>query len=212
MQVFEQCPLRFDYQYITKSHRDKGSEASVFGNRVHEAFELYLRDREPLSDDLKIFQSVLDRVLSMPGDKFYELEMAVTRDLAPVSFDDSSAWLRGIADFAVVDGKRGAAGDWKTGKPRDSTEQLKLMAGMLFAKFPELEEISTTYVWLYHVCPPSKVVYTRDMAPDIWNHFRKRTDEIDQAIEGGVLRAKPSGLCPWCPAYDTCPSARRRRG
>lgn len=210
IQTFYQCPQRFDYQYVTKSHKDAGSTASKFGNRVHEAFELYLRDGTPLPEELVIFQPVLDKVASAPGDKYYELQMAVKRDRTPCAWDDPECWIRGVADVGVVHGTRGTAADWKTGKPKEDTDQLKLMAALMFALFPELETVDTSYVWLYHKAPPNKITYARSEVDDIWRYWEVRAGGIDAVVEQGVYPAKSSGLCPWCPAYEVCPSARRR--
>jgi RecB family exonuclease len=214
MQVFEQCELRFDYQYVTKSHKDAGSDASRFGNRVHDAFEKYCLGVEALPPSLEKFAPLLDKLNAMPGDKYFEMQMGVTADKTPCGWDDPACWQRGIADFAVVDTVTGTgfAGDWKTGKPKDDTQQLKLMAAFLFEHFPTLYEVRTKYFWLFHPTAPSDTItYTRDMLPDLWAHFEKKSTAIVSAVEHGVFKAKPSGLCPWCPAYETCPSARRRR-
>lgn len=213
MQTFEQCALRFDYQYVTRSHKDAGSDASRFGNRVHEAFELYSKgEAAGLPHEMQAFQPILDRLREMPGEHFYELEFAVRRDKSVCEWEDPDCYMRGIADVAVVDGKRGFAADWKTGKPKEDTQQLKLMAAFMLNQFPELETVATKYIWLYYPNAPSqKIVYTRDMLPDLWAHFDRKAERVENAAVNGVFKATPSGLCPWCPAYDSCSFARRRR-
>ena len=81
MQTFEQCALRFDYQYVTQSLKDAGSDASRFGNRVHEAFENYLGLGNPLTPETEIFKPILDRLLAIPGKKFFELDGVESLDL-----------------------------------------------------------------------------------------------------------------------------------
>lgn len=210
--TFFQCPLRFDYQYVTESHKDAGSDASRFGNRVHEAFEAYLKTGDSLPPDLFVFQPVLDALTSQPKEKLLvEHQMAVTREKKPCAWEDPACWIRGIADFVALRGTHAAAGDWKTGKPKDNTEQMQLMAAMVFEHHPEIETVSTTYFWLYHRVPPSRITYTRDMLPDLWRLWETKSAKIDETVEQGVFPPKPSGLCPWCPAYNTCSFAKRRK-
>jgi hypothetical protein len=212
MQVFEQCAYRFEGQYVTREYLDAGSDASKFGNWVHDSFENYLRSGDDLLPELHSFRGLLDQLREMPGDKFYEHEMAVKQDKKPCKWDAANSWMRGIADFAVVRGDLGFAGDWKTGRPRDDTQQLKLMACLLFEHFPQLQTVTTSYFWLYHPtasAPPN--VYTRDMLPDLWRLFERKARAVNDAVIAGVFKPTPSGLCPWCPRYNTCSYAKRRK-
>lgn len=212
IQTFEQCAYRFEGQYITGEFRDAGSDASRYGNRVHEAFEAYCKDDAPLNAETINFQPLLDKLQRAPGDKHYELHMAVRADRSVCEWDDPDCWIRGIADFAVVNGKRGVAGDWKTGKPKDDTFQLMLMACLMFEHFPELDEVLTKYVWIHHPLAPSPTMtYRRSMLNDYWQVFEKKIEVVERAASTGVFAPKPSGLCPWCPRYETCGYAKRRK-
>lgn len=210
--TFEQCPLRFDYQYVTASHKDAGSDASRFGNAVHEAFEAYLKTGDSLPDNLLVFMPLLDSLRTREKDRLLvEHEMAVTRDRKPCAWDSPDCWIRGIADFVVLKGTTAVAGDWKTGKPKDNTDQLKLMAALLFEHFPDVLTVNTSYFWLYHRAPPQVITYTRDMLPDLWKFWEAKDTAIVETANIGVFPPRPSGLCPWCPAYNTCAYARRRK-
>lgn len=212
MQVFEQCAWRFEGQYITGEFKDAGSDASRYGNRVHKAFEDYLKSSTPLPDELEKFAGLLDKFKAMPGWKFFEEHMAVRADKSLCKWDDADCWLRGIADWVVIKGDRAFAGDWKTGKPRDDTFQLMLMACFIFEHYPQVKTVNTKYVWLFHPKAPSPVmVYQRHMLADYWKVFEGKVQRVEEAVEAGVFPATPSGLCPWCPRYETCNYVRRRR-
>lgn len=212
MSVFEQCALRFDHQYVSCTHKDAGSDASRYGNRIHTAFERYCKFDEPLPAEAAQWQVFLDRLRNMPGQHEYELEMAVRADQSECGWDDADCHIRGIADVAVINGTKGFAGDYKTGKPKDDTQQLKLMALMMFLRYSILDSVSTTYFWLLYPKAPTEVIkYTRDMIPDMWAHFQKKVVRIEEAVQLGVFKPTPSGLCPWCPVYDTCAYAKRRK-
>lgn len=208
--TFEQCNYRFEKQYVLQTHRSQDSTESIFGKRVHKHFEDYLKDDAPLPDFLRSFKGLLDRAKAAPGEKFYEYQLALTGNQQPCDWDHKQCYVRGIADFAAIDGPKGRACDWKTGKPRDNIDQMKMMATLMLLKHPELESVDTTYVWLYHKVPSEVITYTRDMLPDLWAWIKKKVTAIEEALELGVFKAKPSGLCPWCPVYETCAFARRR--
>jgi hypothetical protein len=211
MKIGEQCDLRYDYQYHSKTVKDPGSDASRFGDRVHKAFEKYLRDGEELPDNLAKFKTLLDKLGSLPGQKYYEYQMAVSLEKEPCDWWAKDCSWRAKIDLISIDGDTASVGDWKTGKPSLDTEQMKLTAALVLATFPQINTVKTAYFWLYHQSPPQTMVFTRDMLPILWAHFDKKADRLQHVVDEGVFRAKPSGLCPWCPAYEVCPSAKRRR-
>lgn len=212
MNVFEQCELRFDYQYISKSVKDAGNDSNKYGNRVHKDFEAYLRDGVILPPDLVKFQSLLDRTKAIPGEQFYELELAVDHDKKPCGYWDEDCWQRGKADVAIVNGKTGASIDWKTGKPKDDPDQMKLVSALMMSTFPTIESVSIKYAFIFHPQAPAETVtYTRDALPHLWSVFERRSAKMESALTAGVFKPKPSGLCPWCPAYNVCNYAKRRR-
>lgn len=212
MQVYEQCPMRFEGQYITKKYRDQGNDASRYGTRVHEAFEAHAVSHAPLSQDLQQYSPALMKLEAVPGEKHYELNMAVRANKTPCGWDDKDCAYRGAADVVVIDGTVGVGIDWKTGKPKEDTQQLMLMAAMMFEHFPVLETVRTKYVWLKYLAAPSPIgIYTRGELPWMWAHFDARAKQMEDSLEQGVFKAHPSGLCPWCPLYSTCSYARRRR-
>lgn len=211
MKIADQCDLRYDYQYYSKTAKDKGSEASKFGDRVHKDFEQYLLGNAALPPELLKFKGLLDDLNSRRGQKYYEYQAAVNLDKEPCGWWDESCSWRAKIDFINIDAQTAFVGDWKTGKPSLDTEQMKLTASLLFSTFPSIHTINTAYFWLYHQSPPQTMKFTRDMLPILWAHFDKKAARIGEVVAQGVFKAKPSGLCPWCPAYDICPSAKRRK-
>ena len=53
LKMYENCPRRYMHQRINKEVQDEGSDASKYGERIHEALELRLRDQSPLTDETK---------------------------------------------------------------------------------------------------------------------------------------------------------------
>lgn len=211
IKIWKQCELRFDYQYVAATHKDVGVQGN-YGKDVHTALEKYCTDDLALPEHLKQFAGVLNRLKAQPGEKHYELEIAVREDKSICGWWDKDCWNRGVVDWAVLNDDRCVAGDWKTGKPSEDTLQMKLMAAFLFERFPLINEVTTSYFWLYHPTAPSQpITYTREMLPDLWGHFQVQSIKIEFAVNAGVFRPQPSGLCGWCPAYDVCSYKKRRR-
>lgn len=217
LSTFEQCPAKFDYLYVTKLVRDAGSEASEYGNRVHEVLEKYGKDKLDLNNigiegkqTLQRWGPIVDSIKHKSGKKYYEFNMAVDQDYRPVDWFSSMAFLRAIADVLVVDGDVAYCLDYKTGKVRENPTQLQLFAAMVFWHFPEVETVKTSFIWL-KFDELTNASYQRKYLSALWEGLKPRFDKVQETIELGVFDTKPSGLCPWCPAKTMCPDARGRK-
>lgn len=217
LSTFEQCPAKFDYLYVTKLVRDAGSEASEYGNRVHEVLEKYGKDELDLDSlglegkqTLQRWGPVVDSIKNKSGEKYYEFNMAVDENNRPVDWFSSDVFIRSIADVLVVDGGVAYCLDYKTGKVRENPTQLQLFAAMVFWHFPEVETVKTSFIWL-KFDEVTNASYQRKYLSALWDGLKPRFDRVQETIDLGVFDTKPSGLCPWCPAKKMCPDARGRR-
>jgi CRISPR/Cas system-associated exonuclease Cas4 (RecB family) len=214
---FENCPKQFWYQNIAQLVQNTGSTATEYGTRIHEALELYGKGDDTTREGMLSVESealqwfpLVDRILAQPGDKYFEYEMAVRRDRSVCEWDADDAWLRSIADVLIVNGNKAYCLDWKSGRKRDSPTQMQVFASMIFLHFPDVQEVTTSFVWLV-ANDTTDATYKRRYAESLWNALEPRFIAVQTAADTGVFPAKPSGLCPWCPAKDICPDARKKR-
>lgn len=222
LSTFEQCQAKFEYLYVSKRVKDSDNEFTLYGNRVHEALEEYAKDSytgvalalDMLDDgqkyaEIRKFLPVADAILARPGQKFFELQMAIREDKTPCDWFAPDVWLRGIADVLVVNGDTAFVGDWKTGKVKENLVQLKLFACMVFALFPQVNKVKTAFIWLVHD-QITDATFTRNMLPDLWATIEPRLSAVQDSVDVGVFKPKPSGLCNWCPAKGICPDRKTR--
>jgi hypothetical protein len=80
---FEGCQRRYQEIKVLKNYPFTETEATRYGNQVHEALELYIRDGKPIPPEYAQFQAVVDAMLKKDGRKLAEYEMALTVDLQP---------------------------------------------------------------------------------------------------------------------------------
>ena len=216
LSTFEQCPAQFDYLYVSKRVANQSNEHSEYGDRVHKVLEAKGKgtlDEGALSAEEKItlekWGPIVDRITSQSGDKYFEHQMAVNRNLQPVGWFAPDVWIRSIADVLVVDGATAYCLDYKTGKVKENPTQLQLFAAMVFRHFPKVETVKTSFVWLkFDEVTNSR--YERRFLDALWRALEPRFTKVQDVIELGVFETKPSGLCPWCAAKDICPDARTK--
>lgn len=214
LSTFEQCPAQFDYLYVSKRVKNSSNDASEYGNRVHEVLEQKGKgelDEAALSVEgkqtLEKWGGVVDKIMARNGDKLFEYQMAVNADLQPVEWFSSDVWVRSIADVLVVDGDTAYCLDYKTGKVKENPTQLQLFAAMVFWHFPEVTKVKTSFLWL-KFNEVTNATYERRFLDSLWRALSPRFHKVQEVIDLGVFKAKPSGLCPWCPAKYICPDAK----
>lgn len=195
--AFETCPLRYKLTRVTKQVVEPPTEATIWGTTVHTALENRINGI-PLEDKFtqyEQFVAPLERV----GAPVAEMQIALTKGFDRTAWDAADAWCRGIIDVHVVSGDTAIALDWKTGKPKEDSSQLKLFAAMMFHIYPELTKVKTGFVWLAHD-KMTVDVFTREQLSSIWQDFLPRVKRLEVAYEEEKWPARPSGLCrKWCP-------------
>lgn len=214
LSTFEQCPAQFDYLYVSKRVVNQSNEHSDYGDRVHKVLEAKGKgelDEAALSAEgqqtIERWGALVDKVISRSGDKYFEHQMAVNRNLEPVEWFAPDVWIRSIADVLVVDGATAYCLDYKTGKVKENPTQLQLFAAMVFWHFPDVQTVKTSFIWLkFDEVTNSK--YERRFLGALWSALEPRFDKVQEVINLGVFETKPSGLCPWCAAKEICPDAR----
>lgn len=209
MSTFEQCETKYEHLYILKDVRDAGSFHTEYGTRIHEALEHYGRDGRPLSQEAVRYQPVVDLLLNKPGVRYFEHQMAIDVDHQPVDWNSPFAWFRGIADVLILNDSKAVIVDWKTGKVKDNPTQMILFALLVMDHFPEIEEVSTAFVWLAHNEVTSST-YCRKRKDQMWASVSPRIDALQKTLDLGVFGKTKSGLCGWCPV-ESCEHWRKRR-
>jgi len=210
IKLFENCPKRYYLQRVTKEIQDEGSEASLYGNRIHEALEARLKGSE-LTTETKKYEALCSAIDKLAADPKAELlvehQLTLTENLTPTSWFAKDAWLRSILDVLVVRGDQAIVMDWKTGKRRPDFTQLQMFALQVFKHYPDVNEVTSTFVWLKDMAMDAEV-YKRDDANVMWEDLLKRINRIYQSVESDNWPAKPSGLCRFCPAKHMCEYAQ----
>lgn len=218
LSTFENCEQQFDYLYVSKSVKSQDTDATLYGTRVHEVLEHHGRGLkgDPASQAIVALEGfkeaeqwlpLVERINAAPGEKYYEHEMAIRKDKSPCTWQDPDVWIRGIADVLVVDNDRAWCLDWKTGKVKANPTQLALFAALVMHSFPAVNEVKTSFIWL-KFNETTDAVYSRSKLGHLWLGLEPRFERLQEAVDLGVFKARPSGLCKWCSARSICSSAR----
>ena len=210
--TFEKCPKQYHHLYVLKDVKnDSNSEVLLYGNAVHKAAEMFMRHGEPLPEKFSQFQPTLERLAQIPGDKYCEYKVGLTRDLKPTGFFSDDVWWRGAIDLLVIDNEKKLATviDYKTGKSSQyaDTRQLSLLSVAVFKHFPEIETIKAGLVFL--VCKDLvREHYGVDMVDDLFEEWSALTKRMDAAHESGTFNAVPNFSCRFCPVKSCAHNGR----
>lgn len=196
---FETCPKQFYETRVAKRVVEPETEQLRWGNAVHKALERRAKEGAPLPTGMTQWEAMMRALDQTPGELLAESQFAITQDFEQTQWFDKSVWLRAVIDYGRVSDKSILALDYKTGKPKPDTDQLRLFAGVLLRLYPQIEKAVTGYVWL-KTKQIQKEVFTRADLDAIWGGFLPRVARLQQAYQDDAWPAKPSGLCRgWCP-------------
>ena len=196
------CPRQYYEVKVEKKYTKSATQQMLYGTAVHEACENYVRDGTPLEQNYQQFKPTLDALLEIPGERYTEYEMALDVNLQPCEFK-GDYWVRGIADLLIVDGNAAYVVDYKTGSNKyPDPKQLKLMALMVFARFPEVTLIRAALLFIVYGSIVDEV-YTREQIADLWGAFRPDLKRLEVSFDTGVWNPNSTPLCRWCPVV-TC--------
>lgn len=200
---YETCPHRHYRQRVKKDVFEPEGEALRWGNEVHKALELRIRDGLALPKSMQQWEPMVARLLQRNGKSIAEQSLCLNEQLSPTGYWDRDAWVRAKIDYILLAGDKAVMLDWKTGKPKPDHDQLTLFAAFVFHCYPQVEYVRTGYVWLAHDCKIDSAEFYRKDVPDIWAEFLPRVRRFSLAHEEDRWEKKPSGLCrAWCPVTD----------
>jgi CRISPR/Cas system-associated exonuclease Cas4 (RecB family) len=208
LDTFENCPRKFYHLKVKRDVVEPPTVHTEWGTKVHTAFEDFIKDGAMLPEGMTQWQKLAYTLAKLPGTKLCEQEYALDRNFQPTEW--SGAWTRGIADLVVLHGDKAIVADYKTGK-RKPTEQLDLYANYVFAHHPEINKVTTGFIWLKE----KKIDWQpreRSEVPIIWQGFVPRVAKLESAYERDKWPAKTSGLCKaWCSVLS-CEFNGRKNG
>jgi len=203
LKEYANCPRQYQHVRVLKTFTKSVTHQMTYGKEVHKALEDYVREGKSLPKNYEMYKPILDVLVEVKGVKYPEYEMALTIDKKPCGFNDSSRWVRGIADLVIIDGDHAFVVDYKTGNNKyPDLNQLKLMALMVFAHFPE---VSVVKGGLLFILRNSFIddVYERKNIDSLWADFAGDLERLRISMETDVWNPKPTPLCGWCPV-KTC--------
>ena len=199
LQAYETCPKRVYLTRITKQVVEAQTEATTHGNRVHKALEQYVGGKAGLSESMAAYKPMADKIKTTPGEKLLEYRFGLTKALTPTTFFADDVWCRGVLDVNIVRPALVITLDYKTGKRKLDTDQLRMFAGAALSLWPKTKKVKTGYIWLSTGQIDTEEFTQEDKLP-IWQDFAHRVSRMEQSEKTGDWPANPSGLCrEWCP-------------
>jgi CRISPR/Cas system-associated exonuclease Cas4 (RecB family) len=199
LKEYVNCPRQYQELKVLKRYEKKATQQMLYGTEVHKVCEDYVAEGKPLAKNYLRFKPALDALIEIPGTKYPEYQMALTRDKEPCAFGDENRWVRGIVDLLIVDGDQAFIVDYKTGSNRyPDPKQLKLMALMTFAQFPQVNKIKAGLLFVMHESFMDEE-YSRDQIPKLWNYFSSDLERLNISYENDIWNPNPTPLCGWCP-------------
>jgi len=199
---FETCKRRYHEVKVLKNYPKMDNEANLYGTALHKVAEDFIKEGKPLAKDFAFLAPVMKAIAAMEGTKYCELQMGLREDLSPCEFFAKDFWVRGVADLVVLApcGTKARCFDYKSGSDKyPDTDQLLLMALMIFQHFPAVQSVSGGLLFVLKGTVTKHKV-KREQAEQLWWRWRERVARIEGSTANNYWPPKQSGLCKkYCP-------------
>ena len=202
LDAFETCPRRYYLTRVSKQVKEPQTDATQWGLRVHKALEVRVDKGIPLPETLKQYEPVAASIVAHREKGAVircEQKLSLSKSFKPTTWFEQTTWVRAVVDVSIERGNKAVVLDYKTGKQKEDSAQLRLSAAVVFAHKPAIEKITCGFLWLKDGANTTET-FTREQVPDIWNEFLPRVQRLESAMEKQQFPPRPSGLCrAWCP-------------
>lgn len=204
LEQYETCPNKCYHQNVLRDIPWVETKENLWGIDVHAEMERCARLRVLPQGRFEPLSYIVTAFLAAKGELRPEVKLGVDRELQACDFYDPNVFIRGNnADLIIDYGDWAIVWDYKTGRRKKGSKQLMLTALMIFARFPRLNRLVCSYIWVQNKDSnkkPEKEVYTRDQIPELWPYFLELIREIEYCAHKEIWYKRQNGLCRnWCP-------------
>lgn len=205
LKQFKTCPRQYHEVRVLKKYPREENDTQRYGTALHLAAEEFVKDGKPLPPEFAFLEPTLAALLRKRGRHLCEHKMGVRADGTACDFFAPDVWSRGVADLLIIDDEDMTAWvfDYKSGSDKyPDTDQLKLMALMVFAHFPVVRQVKGALLFVLKDTMAKYRASLEDVDAGWW-YFRNDVAKLEAAHATGVWNPKQSGLCrKYCPVLD----------
>jgi len=191
--TYKGCPARFKYSRIDRLP-DPSGPAAERGTRIHADAEAFFSEGSLpiLSEELEPWRPVMQDLSSRGARP--EVKFSLDKNLDPCEWEAGA--LRGVIDLTWTEGDTAYVIDWKTGRVRDYSDQLKMYSLALLASKPNLHDVKAHVVYIDH--HPRTSTPIRMRRADLDEAKAKAKADIDRIETDKIFAPNPSPNCRWC--------------
>jgi len=232
MKTFEQCPLKYYYNYIAKEPRKQWDHFDL-GNLCHKALEIFHQiyieegtSKKSLSklmshsfgEARKDFENTNSIILAEAKDLVKNYLQNVSKNGMPMVKGVETSFnfniredlkIRGFLDRVDIlkDGRFHIV-DYKTTKNVKYLEPFQLLIYGMWLKneYPDMDNFKASYILLRH---DSKLKSYEFNSEDIEKCKKKvisYADKINGSVKNDIWTPIPGPLCNWCDFKSICPT------
>ena len=203
LSTYLRCRLQAEARYVTKTYPFKETPEMAKGNKLHTAFEHYVRNAiselpGEIVEEFPRAQAFADKAKSLPM-PVAEHQIGIRRDWGPTGFFARDAWGRCKVDFYSMGTESALIWDWKSGKVWEDPLELLIQAVAINSQYPKIKNMVAMYVWL----KPGKLGDVHKIGPKEISDTRKLIEDIMAKVEMEPWLATKNALCGWCD-YTHC--------
>lgn len=197
---YRRCPMYFAYKHLLRIKEPAGP-AMQRGRDIHKEGEQYLiapRKPRKVPDSYANFADEMQQLRELHPS--VEQQWGFTQDWKPTDWFGKDTWVRNVLDVSVVyEDATADVIDFKTGKKYGSNdEQMELFGLSMFAKFPEVQHVTTRLWYLDDPNPDTNEVIAEFKAPEAPILIKDWNKKVRPMFADRKFPPRPNDKCKWC--------------
>lgn len=205
------CNRKFKYNYIDKAPRQKRDMTALLkGGALHSILEHF---PEATNHKLasKYFHIAEKFLKSELGIKYFnvksirELSFGLDENLQPCEYSDKKAIFKGFIDYICTVDDVLHLVDWKSGKYKDQKfqdySQLLYYAIFFFKKYPTINKINISYVYIEHENLENVLTLERQYLDNYIDDLMSSIYAVENDVE---FKKNVGPLCNYCDFQEHC--------
>lgn len=197
---YRRCPMFFAYKHLLKIKEPAGP-AMQRGRDIHKEGEAYLTAARKPRSVPSSYVHFSDELQQLRGlNPMVEQQWGFREDWSPTGWFDKDCWVRNVLDVGVLyDDDTADVIDWKTGKKYGSNdEQMELFGLSTFAKFPNLQQVTTRLLYLDIADPVENKVEADFFAKEVPGLKKKWEKAVRPMFADRKFPPRANSKCVFC--------------
>jgi CRISPR/Cas system-associated exonuclease Cas4 (RecB family) len=193
IKMYEECPSKYKFSRILRLPQPSGPAAER-GTMIHAEIENAIKGGlDLLSDEIMHLANSI-KVWKENGAQS-EMKFSIDKHWNAIPYDDPMSMFRGVIDLYLEHEDKAVVIDFKTGKDRDYSDQIRVYSAVILATKPHISEVKNI---IEFIDLKKTKEYPTIKREDLSSLKSLMVGRILAPEKDNIFAPNPNQFCKWC--------------